>query len=61
VMFVIMPLAGEGLFGLNLGLATPTLTLFLHWLYGVVLGATYGRLMRQPSHRDSGFTTPRHA
>jgi Family of unknown function (DUF6789) len=61
VMFIIMPLAGEGLFGLNLGLVTPTLTLFLHWLYGAVLGATYGRLVRQPSHGDSGFTTPRHA
>jgi len=61
VMFIIMPLAGEGLFGMNLGLATPTLTLFLHWLYGIVLGATYGLLLRQPSNRDSGFTTPRHA
>jgi hypothetical protein len=31
-------------FGLGLGIATPTLTLFLHWLYGTVLGSTYGAL-----------------
>jgi hypothetical protein len=44
VMLVIMPLAGEGAFGLKLGIATPTLTLFLHWFYGVVLGSTYGAM-----------------
>ena len=44
VMLVIMPLAGEGLFGVGLGLATPTLTLFLHWLYGAVLGSAYGAM-----------------
>jgi hypothetical protein len=56
VMLVIMPLAGEGLFGLGLGLATPTLTLFLHWIYGAVLGSTYGamnsgQLIRFVTHR----------
>ena len=44
VMLVIMPLAGEGAFGLNLGIVTPTLTLFLHWFYGIVLGSTYGAI-----------------
>jgi hypothetical protein len=44
VMLVIMPLAGMGLFGLAIGIATPTLTLFLHWIYGVVLGGAYGAL-----------------
>ena len=44
VMLVIMPLAGAGLFGLALGVATPTLTLFLHWVYGAVLGIVYGAL-----------------
>jgi hypothetical protein len=44
VMLTIMPLAGAGAFGLKLGLATPTLTLFLHWFYGIVLGSTYGAL-----------------
>jgi hypothetical protein len=50
VMLIIMPLAGAGLFGLNLGIVTPTLTLFLHWLYGIVLGGTYGRLHRLVMH-----------
>jgi hypothetical protein len=44
VMLVIMPMAGEGVFGLGMGIATPTLTLFLHWIYGVVLGSTYGAM-----------------
>lgn len=61
VMLIIMPLAGEGLFGLNLGLVVPTLTLFLHWFYGIALGATYARLMHLPTHPDSGLHTPRHA
>jgi hypothetical protein len=47
VMLVIMPAAGEGLFGLNLGLATPTLTLFLHWVYGAALGVSYAQLLAQ--------------
>jgi hypothetical protein len=44
VMLMIMPLAGEGAFGLKLGIATPTLTLFLHWFYGIVLGSIYGAM-----------------
>jgi hypothetical protein len=44
VMLVIMPLAGEGLFALHLGLAAPTVTLMLHWAYGAVLGSVYGAL-----------------
>ncbi len=44
VMLIIMPLAGEGAFGLALGVATPTLTLFLHWVYGAVLGNVYAAL-----------------
>jgi hypothetical protein len=44
VMLIIMPLAGEGLFGIHLGLAAPTVTLMLHWAYGAVLGLVYGAL-----------------
>jgi hypothetical protein len=44
VMLIIMPLAGAGAFGLSLGVATPTLTLFLHWVYGAVLGNAYAAL-----------------
>jgi hypothetical protein len=42
VMLVIMPIAGEGVFGLRIGIVTPTITLFLHWIYGAVLGCVYG-------------------
>jgi hypothetical protein len=42
VMLIIMPLAGEGVFGLRIGIVTPTVTLFLHWIYGAVLGSVYG-------------------
>jgi hypothetical protein len=42
VMLVIMPAVGAGLFGLELGLVTPTATLMLHWIYGAVLGGVFG-------------------
>ena len=42
VMLVIMPLLGTGLFGIELGLLTPTATLMLHWIYGAVLGSVFG-------------------
>ena len=42
VMLVIMPIAGEGVFGLRIGIVTPTITLFLHWIYGAVRGSVYG-------------------
>jgi len=44
MMIVVMPMAGAGLFGLNLGLGimAPLATLMLHWIYGAVLGAVDG-------------------
>lgn len=42
VMLIIMPLVGADLFGLQLGLVTPTATLALHWIYGAVLGGAFG-------------------
>lgn len=44
VMLLVMPAAGQGLFGSHLALGTPTVTLFLHWIYGAVLGQTYSLL-----------------
>jgi len=44
MMVVIMPMAGAGLFGLHLGIGAPIATLILHWVYGAVLGAVYGRV-----------------
>jgi hypothetical protein len=53
-----MPLAGEGVSGLGLGIATPTLTLFLHWVYGIVPGTTY-RAMKpgQVTGARTGYAT----
>jgi len=42
-----MPMAGAGLFGLNLGIAAPVMTLMLHILFGAVLGASYSHLRQQ--------------
>ena len=42
-----MPMAGEGLFGLNLGMMAPVATLMLHIIWGVVLGLVYKRLVTE--------------
>lgn len=49
MMVVLMPIAGAGLFGMQLGLGimAPLATLMLHWIYGAVLGAVYGAWTRQ--------------
>ncbi len=39
-----MPMAGAGLFGLNLGMMAPVATLMLHIIWGAVLGFSYQRL-----------------
>ena len=44
MMIMVMPMAGAGLFGLHLGFGAPIATLMLHWVYGAVLGVTYGKL-----------------
>lgn len=54
VMLFIMPAAGEGLFGLDLGLEIPSVLLVLHWIYGLVLGASYGYL-EQPAIASKFF------
>ena len=45
MMVAVMPMAGAGLFGLHLGMGAPIATLMLHWVYGAVLGAVYGKLV----------------
>jgi hypothetical protein len=37
-------MAGAGLFGLDIGMMAPVVTLVLHVVFGVVLGGTYGLL-----------------
>lgn len=39
-----MPMSGAGLFGMNLGLTAPIMTLMLHIIFGAVLGWVFGRL-----------------
>ena len=43
MMVALMPMAGAGLFGMNLGLMAPMMTLVLHLIFGAVLGWYYGR------------------
>ena len=44
VMLVVMPAAGEGLFGFQLSVFAPLVMLGLQLLYGGALGWTYGKL-----------------
>jgi len=39
-----MPMAGAGLFGMNLGLMAPMMTLILHVIFGAVMGLVFARL-----------------
>lgn len=47
MMLVVLPLAGVGLFGLGVGMILPVMTLLLHWVFGTILGAAYGRSARR--------------
>ena len=54
MMILMMPMAGAGFFGLQMGMMAPVATLVMHWIYGAVLGAVYGAWARperaQPVH-----------
>ncbi|WDR06298.1 hypothetical protein PSQ90_02200 [Devosia rhodophyticola] len=41
MMILVMPMAGAGLFGLNMGIMAPVMTLILHLVYGAVLGLVF--------------------
>lgn len=45
MMVVLMPMAGAGVFGLNLGISAPIMTLMLHLIFGAILGAYYGQAL----------------
>jgi uncharacterized membrane protein YagU involved in acid resistance len=53
MMIAVMPMAGAGFFGMNLGMAAPVMTLMLHVIFGVVLGGAYGLLRQEPEHRHA--------
>lgn len=44
MMIMVMPMAGAGLFGLEMGIVAPLMTLMLHMIFGAVLGAVFARL-----------------
>ena len=44
MMIAIMPIAGAGLFGMNLGVMAPMMTLMLHLIFGLVLGLVFDKL-----------------
>ncbi|MDA3859476.1 MAG: hypothetical protein PF480_14895 [Roseovarius sp.] len=41
MMVMVMPMAGAGFFGMAFGIMAPMMTLVLHMIFGVVLGAVY--------------------
>lgn len=51
MMIVVMPMAGAGVFGLNIGMQAAVATLVLHIIFGAALGWMYNRL-------DSGGSAP---
>ncbi len=42
MMLIFMPIVGAGFFGTGLGIAEPLGMLFLHLVYGIVLGVAFG-------------------
>jgi hypothetical protein len=46
MMVAVMPMAGAGMFGLNMGVMAPVATLILHLIFGAVLGFTYQKLSK---------------
>jgi hypothetical protein len=53
MMVVLMPMAGAGLFGMNMGVMAPMMTLVLHLIFGAVLGWVYGRSAVSPDESGS--------
>jgi len=45
MMVVIMPMAGAGLFALNLGIMAPIMTATLHVIFGAALGYVFSLLI----------------
>jgi len=56
MMVVLMPMAGAGLFGMNMGVMAPMMTLVLHLIFGAVLGWIYGR---SAASQDVSISRPR--
>ncbi|PKP84976.1 MAG: hypothetical protein CVT80_05170 [Alphaproteobacteria bacterium HGW-Alphaproteobacteria-2] len=52
MMVAMMPMAGAGFFGMQLGMMAPVMTLVMHIVFGAVLGGVYAMLL----HRGSATT-----
>jgi hypothetical protein len=50
MMILPMPMAGAGLFGMNLGMMAPVMTLVLHIVFGAVLGLVFRALSPSAVH-----------
>ena len=58
MMIVVMPMAGAGFFGMNLGIMASMMTLVLHVIFGAVLGLAYqNRAHLRPAH-SPGLISP---
>ena len=44
MMIAVMPMAGAGIFGMNLGMMAPIMTMMLHAVFGAVLGGVFAKL-----------------
>ncbi|GAW35438.1 hypothetical protein RA2_02501 [Roseovarius sp. A-2] len=49
MMVAMMPMAGAGFFGMQLGMMAPVMTLVMHLVFGAVLGTVYGKLLHRGS------------
>jgi len=47
----VMPMAGAGFFGMQMGLMAPIMTLVLHLIFGAVLGLVHGNRVSE-ANRD---------
>jgi len=50
MMIAVMPMAGAGLFGLQMGIMAPVMTFVLHAIFGAVLGAVFQFLSGYGKH-----------
>jgi len=51
MMVMVMPMAGAGFFGMQMGLMAPIMTLVLHLIFGAVLGLVHGNRVNE-ANRD---------
>ncbi|MDA3858408.1 MAG: hypothetical protein PF480_09280 [Roseovarius sp.] len=57
MMVAVMPMAGAGLFGLNIGMMAPVMTLMLHVIFGAVLGMVFASLSAREVQPQGGVSS----